>query len=229
MSKRNKIARPLLAVALALCLVAGFFLFGSRPGWTDDRDLLRFDTSKPYLFLILDTSASMALQMGPGEVWSPGGPDNPDSRLFQAKQALYDVFKNVNDLHFGFASYNQDSLRATQKHWLYYTEKDAPEGGDVPWPLSFPIPDKDGLTTTVDTPIEDTDGDGVLDKGDGIPEPIGDIDGDVMTFGAHLPLGVVGTAGSCDMPLDLADPMARARVQSFAIEGAVSSPTTFWL
>jgi len=215
----------LAAIAAASLLIV---LGDSSPGRADDRDLLRFDTSKPYLFLLLDTSASMALKMGPVDEWVPGGADNPESRLFQAKQALHDVFKNVDDLHFGFASFNQDGVRARQKHWIYFTTTDLTTSG---WPLTFPAPETDGtLTTYVDTPIEDTDGDGILDTGDGVLEPVADIDtGDVLTFGPHFPIGTVGVAGTCDTPLDLADPSDRQRAQAFAIQGDPGAPTTMWL
>ncbi|MEJ2086350.1 MAG: hypothetical protein P8Y44_11830, partial [Acidobacteriota bacterium] len=206
----------LAAIAAASLLIV---LGDSSPGRADDRDLLRFDRSKPDLFLLLDTSASMAVKMGPIDEWVPGGADNPESRLFQAKQALYDVFKNVNDMHFGFASFNQDGVRARQKHWIYFTTV-TPTGTTSAWPLSFPAPEVDGtLTGYVDTPIEDTDGDGILDTGDGVLEPIGDIDtGDILTFGAHFPIGNIGVAGTCAAPLDLADPTDRQRAQAFAIE-----------
>jgi len=230
MRKTPYAIRP--SVLLAVVVVVSLFMaFGDiSPGWSDDRDLLRFNTSKPYLFLLLDTSASMALKMGPVDEWVPGGADSPESRLFQAKQALHDVFRSVNDLHYGFASFNQDGVRARQKHWLYFTIA-TPLGSSASWPLSFPAPEVDGtLTAYVDTPIEDTDGDGVLDTGDGILEPVGDIQsGDVMAFGPHFPIGTPGEAGTCDKPLDLDDATGRMRAQSFAIEGAPSAPTVLWV
>ncbi|MEE8138965.1 MAG: VWA domain-containing protein, partial [Thermoanaerobaculia bacterium] len=176
---------------LTAALVAGaaaILVSSGRPAWTDDRELLKFNASKPYLMILLDTSASMALKMGPGEVWVPGGADNPDSRLYQAKQALFDVFKTVNDVHFGFADYNQDRVRVVAKHWLYFLDP-ARAPDPATWPISFPLPDVgpqlDGeLTVLEDTIDVDTDGDGIPDAGDGIPDTrVSDIGGDVMTFG----------------------------------------------
>jgi hypothetical protein len=218
-------------IVLATVAIAGLLMLlgDSSPGWGDDRDLLRFDTSKPYLFLLLDTSASMALKMGPVDEWVPGGADNPESRLFQAKQALHEVFKSVDDLHFGFSSFNQDGVRARQKHWLYFTT--ATPSGTGTWPLTFPALEADGtLTAYEDTPIEDTTGDGILDQGDGILEPIGDIQtADVLTFGPHFPIGTPGLAGTCDAPLDLDDAIGRQRAQAFAIEGVPGDPTIMWV
>ena len=232
MKNRSSLLRSVTYLALlgfaSLLLVP----VDSSPVWGDDRDLLRFNTSKPYLFLLLDTSASMSLKMGPVDEWVPGGADNPESRLFQAKQALHEVFKNVQDLHFGFAGFNQDFVRARQKHWLYFTTE-VPAGSSMPWPLSFPAPETDGsLTEYIDTPIEDTNGDGILDTGDGVLEPVGDIDtGDVLTFGPHFPIGTIGVAGACDAPLDLDTKRGRQRAQAFAIQGdsEPGTPTVLWL
>ncbi|MEJ2085732.1 MAG: PilC/PilY family type IV pilus protein, partial [Acidobacteriota bacterium] len=72
--------------------------------------------------------------------------------------------------------------------------------------------------------------DGILDTGDGILEPIGDIDtGDVLTFGPHFEVGTFGEAGTCDAPLDLADPTDRQRAQAFAIQGDPGTPTMMWV
>jgi hypothetical protein len=45
--------------------------------------------------------------------------DDPSSKFAQAKEALYEVLKQVDDVNFGFATYNQDELRLRAKHWLY--------------------------------------------------------------------------------------------------------------
>ena len=205
--------RPTRLVVITCLSCFAFILANSAE--SDDRDLLRFSTAKPYVFVLLDTSVSMANRIGAGNEWVPGGGDNPDSRLYQAKQALYDVFTSVDDVHFGLATYNQDSVRAVAKHWLYFL----PGTGIADWPLTFPLADADGnLTTLIDT-LEDTDGDGVPDTGDGIPDArVGDIQGDVITLGPHFALSPVGIAGSCSVPLDLDDTDDRSRVQSFAME-----------
>ena len=127
---------PLRNLAFAAGLfatAAGLILAGSRPAWTDDVDLLRFDTGNPYLFIILDTSGSMNLPLAKGASPLPGDGDAPGSRIYEAKKALYNVFKDVDDVHFGMATYNQDTVRVASKHWLY-----APKtiGTNASWPLT---------------------------------------------------------------------------------------------
>jgi Tfp pilus tip-associated adhesin PilY1 len=114
--------------------VAGLLLATSQPAWTDDVDLLRFDTGNPYLFIILDTSGSMNLPLVKGGPTSlPGDGDAPGSRIYEAKKALYTVFKDVDDVHFGLATYNQDQVRVAAKHWLYVPTT---IGSTAGWPLT---------------------------------------------------------------------------------------------
>lgn len=220
MTNNKKIRhRRKLAATLLIGTTIIFSMVSSKPGWTDDRDLLRFNTAKPYLMIMLDTSASMALKMGEGDEWVPGGADNPDSRLLQAKQALFSVFENVNDVHFGFASFNADMVRVAAKHWLYFTTDSIPNG----WPIEFPLPDSNDQLTRLEG--TDTDGDGIDDDF----TRTSDIDGDVLTLGPHYLLATPGIAGTCADPLDLDNPTDRARVQSFAIEASNAGATELWI
>jgi hypothetical protein len=134
---------PLRNLAFAAGLfaaVTGLLLATSETAWTDDVDLLRFDTGNPYLFIILDTSGSMNLPLKKGVSSLPGDGDaptvsntEPGSRIYEAKKALYNVFKDVDDVHFGLATYNQDQIRVVSKHWLY-----APSAvpASANWPLT---------------------------------------------------------------------------------------------
>ncbi|HYU31190.1 MAG TPA: PilC/PilY family type IV pilus protein [Thermoanaerobaculia bacterium] len=126
--------RNLAFAAGLFALATGLLLTNTQPAWTDDVDLLRFDTGNPYLFIILDTSGSMNLPLNPASGTSlPGDGDAPGSRIYEAKKALYTVFKDVEDVHFGLATYNQDHVRVLSKHWLYVPS----EIGDTSsWPLS---------------------------------------------------------------------------------------------
>lgn len=54
-----------------------------------------------------------------GDCVAPSGGDDPTSKFFQAKQAIYEVMKQINDVDFGFASYEQDNVHVKFKHWLY--------------------------------------------------------------------------------------------------------------
>jgi Tfp pilus tip-associated adhesin PilY1 len=127
---------PLRNLAFAAGLfaaVTGLLLSASRPAWTDDTDLLRFETGNPYLFIILDTSGSMNLPLAKGVTSLPGDGDAPGSRIYEAKKALYNVFKDVEDVHFGLATYNQDQVRVASKHWLYVPSA---IGSMASWPIN---------------------------------------------------------------------------------------------
>ena len=128
--------------------IAALALLAALPGFGDDRDVLRDSASKPYLFVLLDTSGSMnwapkctqedydTFYDHDGDVGTPEirrcnfvceprdcpvprDGDDPASKFRQSKEALYEVLKDVDDVDFGFATFNQDNLRASNKHWLY--------------------------------------------------------------------------------------------------------------
>lgn len=134
---RRRVA-VLLAVALAVSLISTQELAG------DDRDLLRQAGGKPYLFVLLDTSASMTLD--PEGRWLAASGDDVRSRLFQAKHALYEALHDVTDVHVGLATLNQDRLRVRAKHWLYRV--DAVNAG---LSIGYPPP---GAELTLGAPFE---------------------------------------------------------------------------
>ncbi len=138
-----------------------------RPAATDDRDLLRDSTGEPYVFIVLDTSGSMnwtpkctqaQLDAGDCTTLCPTGDcyarlqaDDPSSKFYQAKEALYEVLKDVDDIQFGFATYNQDDLTAWSKHWIY---KAGAGGVTLAGGRVFPAPGDDdvfGRTWNCDT------------------------------------------------------------------------------
>lgn len=132
-TKTRTAFRALLGLAL---------LAAAGPAAGDDRDLLRDSVGEPYVFILLDTSGSMnwspkctAEQLARGECqqlcptgdcYTPLQADDPSSKFFQAKEALYEVLGKVDDIHFGFATYNQDDLRMRSKHWLYRARSGGP-------------------------------------------------------------------------------------------------------
>ncbi len=149
-------------LCLLLVLVSLFPLTASA----DDRDLLRDSVGEPYVFILLDTSGSMhwtpkctAAQVAAGDcqqVCTTGDcyaalqGDDPSSKLFQAKSALYEVIKDIDDIQFGFATYNQDDLNLTAKHWLYRATADGPSiPGWGPFP-ALGAPDVFGRVWTCD-------------------------------------------------------------------------------
>ncbi len=210
-SARGK-AFVLVALALALVLAAG-----GRPALSDDTDLLRTTSANPFVFFLIDTSASMSLT--PDGKWVHANGDDPRSKLYQVKRVLYDVLKEIEGVHFGFAALNQDKSAALAKHWLYYTTGTLPGS----WPIAYPA--------------QDTDGPVVLNA-DGTVS--GDLEGDLMTFGPHFAATTPGltcvtvgtvttcTAGSCAAPLSLTT--QREKINRFPKLGANGNgPTTLWI
>ncbi len=131
----------------AVCagLALGALVLGSgAPAGADDRDLLRESSGEPYVFILFDTSGSMhwtpqctaeSLAEGDCSELCPDGDcyaalngDDPASKLYQAKEALYEVLHRVDGVHFGFATYDQDRLYARSKHWLHTFAAFEPDG-----------------------------------------------------------------------------------------------------
>jgi PilC-like protein with beta-propeller domain len=196
-SARGKAAVPILAILAALGPA------GVRPVLSDDTDLLRFSTAKPYVFFLLDTSASMTLT--PDGKWVHANGDDPRSKLYQAKRVLYEVFQEVDDIHFGFAAMNQDHSAATAKHWLYYYAGALPGG----WPINYPRPDPDG-------PVQ------IQANG----TAVSDVEGDLLTFGPHF--DAAGVAGSCLLPLSLST--QGEKINRYSKLGASGDgPTVVWI
>lgn len=230
---RNR--HPLRSLAFTLgvaALVGGMLVTGVTPGFTNDVQLLRRGSATPFVFVLLDTSGSMNL--GLNDLWLPGGADNPSSRLFLARRALAEVFRELGDedISVGMAGYNHDRLRVVAKHWLYYNDQALPAGNA--WPIEFPATDTDGLTSLVDTLTVDTNADGLADAMDGIPDSlISDVEGNVMTFGEPFAVGTnipaLRQAGSCASPLDLDTVAGLRRAQAFAIDPSPSNPSTLYV
>jgi hypothetical protein len=139
------------AAALAVLTVA-WLAAGAVPAHADDRDLLRRGTSDPYVFILFDTSGSMhwspkctAEQVAAGvcDFACPSGDcftaqngDDSASKLYQAKEALYEVIQAADNVDFGFATYNQDQLRVGAKHWLYRARQDGVGLAATPFPAA---------------------------------------------------------------------------------------------
>ena len=106
--------RPAWALGAALLLIAA-------ASSADDRDLFSLQQDQPYVFTILDTSGSMNWEAGqPDGTWTDTDMDSPDSRLYQAKSALYEVIRGLDDgVVLGFAHFEQEDLDIERKHWAY--------------------------------------------------------------------------------------------------------------
>jgi hypothetical protein len=132
-----------------------------------------------------------------GDCFAPLAADDPTSKFYQAKQALYEVLENADNIHFGFGSYEQDNVRFKSKHWLYRVSPTKPESegfaADTPqdlfWdslPLAVPFPQEGGDYVFGNGPPYDASG-----RGDGwncasdsnYPGKGGDPDGDAGHVG----------------------------------------------
>ncbi len=141
-------------VALVLLTLAQLALL-ALPGSSahaDDRDLLRRGSAKPYVFILFDTSGSMhwspkctSAQLAAGDCdylcptgdcFVPRNGDDPSSKFYQAKAALYDVIEATDNVDFGLATYNQDELRVTSKHWLYKAREAGVDLDGTPFPAT---------------------------------------------------------------------------------------------
>ncbi len=106
--------------ALLLSFIALSILLAPVTGHADDRDLVREGGRVPYLMVIFDVSGSMNWQTG-NAAFAPGYGDDPNSKFYQAKSALFRVVSDpeLDDIFWGFSTYNQDTVRVYRKHWLY--------------------------------------------------------------------------------------------------------------
>jgi hypothetical protein len=127
-----------LTPAVVLLLVLGALLWApARPAWSDDRELLRAVSGKPYVFFVLDTSGSMNEEPASATNALAAGDDSA-SKLYQAKEALYEVISEFDDIFYGFGTFNQDELKVFRKHWIY-------KPLTAPWPsttLGYPLQDQ---------------------------------------------------------------------------------------
>jgi len=118
-------------------LLAGAALLVATGVSADDRDFVSQSATKPYLFVILDSSGSMNWQPG-SDAWAPMNGDDPLSKMYQAKSALFRVLsdRDLRGTRWGFATYNQDELRVFRKHWAYQTATPLPWSATLPYPLA---------------------------------------------------------------------------------------------
>ena len=142
-NRRRSLPRRLGLLAAAI-LVA-------TVGRADDRDFVRKSAENPYVFILLDVSGSMNWTTQctsdqfnnhecrkvctSGDCFAPLNADDPASKFYQAKEALYQVLSGIDGLQLGFATYNQDGLHVVSKHWLYQSSSPgiALAGGNE-WP-----------------------------------------------------------------------------------------------
>ena len=165
-------SRPTVRLLLPALLLA-LATIGPGAARGDDRELVRGGTRDPYLHVIFDVSGSMNWQPPnpdegvPGDAWAPGYGDDPNSKMYQAKSALYTVISDptLRGVLWGFSTYNQDYLRVHRKHYIYTPKTNPPwvTDGRLPYP-AVGVPKHFGDMCMDD---EDTNSSCDLDDGQG--------------------------------------------------------------
>ncbi|MEO8275940.1 MAG: hypothetical protein ABI639_06940 [Thermoanaerobaculia bacterium] len=214
-----------LSLRFALAgLVAGFAaiaFFSGTPAVADDRDILRESTTKPYLFIILDTSGSMnwaprctaqqvadgicTYRCDTGDCMTPRSADDPASKFRQAKEALYEVLRTVDDIDIGFATYNSDDTVIKDKHWLYEVAA-GQTGLPLAGGLTFPLV---GGQEVFGTPVACAEGTG---------------DGNIACFPTTA--NGCGAATNVCNPADIGDAWELRRLQRLPRLGTAGNVTT---
>jgi hypothetical protein len=141
--------KPSAAAGAALTLLAA--LAGAAPASAQqgDRQLLASGGGEPYVMIVLDTSGSMnwgtacdaddrAADRCDHDCAEPNCPrplngDDETSKIYQAKQVLYEVLVDESGVRWGLGTMNQDKLAVGVKHWLYeVTEAISSTGPAIP-------------------------------------------------------------------------------------------------
>jgi hypothetical protein len=75
-----------------------------------------------------DVAAGLCLPCPEGACLPRRLGDDPESKLRVAKEAIYALMEEVDDVHFGFGTFDHDRLRVHRKHWWYRVAETQPEG-----------------------------------------------------------------------------------------------------
>jgi Tfp pilus tip-associated adhesin PilY1 len=132
------------ALALACALLAAGAILAPAAAHADDRSLLENTQQTPYVFIILDTSGSMMEEIAcsaadvaagyctqecdPGDCLPHSMGDDPDSKIYTAKQAIYDIMQSHPNINFGFGHFDQVGLHVLWKYWWYTVATTQPNG-----------------------------------------------------------------------------------------------------
>jgi hypothetical protein len=136
---------PLGASASILGLAAVLALTLAAPAArADDRSLLHATQQNPYVMIILDTSGSMhqevacsaadvaagfcSAECDPGDCLPRMMGDDPDSKIYVAKQSIYTIMQSHPNINFGFAHFDQTQLKMSWKYWWYSVASAQPNG-----------------------------------------------------------------------------------------------------
>ena len=110
----------------------------------DDRSLLHATQQNPYVMIILDTSGSMhqeiacsaadvaagfcSAECDPGDCLPRMMGDDPDSKIYVAKQSIYTIMQSHPNINFGFSHFDQTGLKMSWKFWWYSLASSQPNG-----------------------------------------------------------------------------------------------------
>ena len=139
------LAARLAVVAARLAVVAALaWALAAPAAHADDRSLLHSTQQNPYVFIILDTSGSMhqstacsATDIAAGncsELCVDGDclphlmGDDPNSKIYTAKQAIYKVMQLHPTISFGFGHFDQAGMHMSWKYWWYQVASAQPNG-----------------------------------------------------------------------------------------------------
>jgi hypothetical protein len=127
--------RAAAAAALAALTALAAIPAAAPAARADDRSLLHATQQSPYVFIILDTSGSMHQEVNCSAADIAAGicttqcdngnclprmmGDDPDSKIYVAKQAIYNIMQSHPNVNFGFGHFDQGALRVIYKYWYY--------------------------------------------------------------------------------------------------------------
>lgn len=78
-----------------------------------------------------EVDAGLCLPCPPGACLPRMIGDDPSSKMRIAKEAIYALMDETDDIHFGFATFDQDELRVYRKHWWYRVAAEQPVDGFI--------------------------------------------------------------------------------------------------
>lgn len=142
--RRPSLPSAAAAVAIASGALALASLLAPAAARADDRSLLHATQQNPYVMIILDTSGSMHQEVACTAADVAAGfclaecdagnclprmmGDDPDSKIYVAKQSIYTIMQSHPNINFGFAHFDQTQLQMFWKYWWYAVAPSQPTG-----------------------------------------------------------------------------------------------------
>jgi hypothetical protein len=143
-TKKPPATRAAALTALAALAALAVITATAPAARADDRSLLHATQQSPYVFIILDTSGSMhqstactaadlaagfcSEQCDQGDCLPHLMGDDPNSKIYTAKQAIYNVMMQHPNVNFGFGHFDQGGMHMSWKYWWYAVAATQPSG-----------------------------------------------------------------------------------------------------